>query len=75
MTIVDLPLVLGSLVSGLSALHLGALHPVERAITLVLAFGPFLVLGVVLWWRSRREQDDRTPGAGAEPEAPAQRDR
>ena len=33
------------------ALHLGALHPVEKWLTLVLAFGPFLLLGLVVWWR------------------------
>ena len=35
--------------------HLGALHPVEQALTLVLAFGPFLVLGAVAVVRRRRE--------------------
>jgi hypothetical protein len=62
MTNVDLVL------AQLALLHLGALHPVERALTLVLAFGPFVVLGVVVWWRSRQAQPD-------EPEVPAQRDR
>ena len=35
--------------------HMGALHPVEQLLTLLLAFGPFLVLGVVIWWRRRGE--------------------
>jgi hypothetical protein len=40
--------------------HMGALHPVEQLLTLLLAFGPFLVLGVVIWWRRRSEdQPDR----------------
>jgi uncharacterized iron-regulated membrane protein len=39
-------------------LHMGALHPLEQLLTLVLAFGPFVVLGGVIWWR--RRQDDRT---------------
>lgn len=39
--------------------HLGALHPVEQALTLVLAFGPFVVLGVVLAVRRRQDQRDR----------------
>ena len=39
-------------------LHLGALHPVEQALTLVLAFGPFLLLGLVIWHRRRHEQDE-----------------
>ena len=37
-------------------LHLGALHPMEQALTLVLAFGPFLVLGVVIVLRRRQEE-------------------
>lgn len=36
-----------------TALHMGALHPYETALTLVLAFGPFVLLAVVLWLRSR----------------------
>lgn len=38
-------------------LHMGALHPIEQWLTLILAFGPFLLLGVVLWLR-RREVDE-----------------
>ena len=37
-------------------LHLGALHPVEQVATVVLAVGPFLVLGGVIWWRRRQEE-------------------
>ena len=48
-------------------LHLGALHPVERLLVLLVAFGPFLVLGVVML--ARRRQDRR---AGPDPD---QRDR
>lgn len=49
-------------------MHLGALHPVEQWLTLLLAFGPFVVLGLVVWLRSRehahaddtaRSADDR----------------
>ena len=36
-------------------LHMGALHPVEQALTLLLAFGPFLLLGLVIWWRRRTD--------------------
>ncbi len=36
--------------------HMGALHPVEKALTLALAFGPFVVLGLVIAVRRRREQ-------------------
>lgn len=57
-----------------TALHLGPLHPVEKAVTLVLAFGPFLVLGVVIWWRSRQEDDETTDPDGAADE-PVQRER
>ncbi|MBS2936930.1 hypothetical protein KDN32_04125 [Nocardioides sp. J2M5] len=34
-------------------LHMGALHPYEQALTLLLAFGPFVLLGVVLRRRSK----------------------
>ena len=44
----------------LVALHLGALHPAEKVLTLVLAFGPFLVLGAVIAFRRRNE--DEEPG-------------
>ena len=40
-------------------LHLGALHPFEQALTLVLAFGPFVVLAAVVAKR-RREEARRT---------------
>jgi len=36
-------------------LHMGALHPFEQVLTLVLAFGPFLVLGAVIVYRRRHE--------------------
>ena len=35
--------------------HMGALHPFEQALVLLLAFGPFVVLGVVV--RARRRED------------------
>jgi len=37
---------------------MGALHPVEQALTLVLAFGPFVVLGLVIAHRRRTEHRD-----------------
>ena len=43
------------------ALHLGALHPFEKVLTLALAIGPFVILGIVIWVRARqdrREEDD-----------------
>lgn len=36
-------------------LHLGGLHPYEQALAMLLAFGPFVVLGVVI--AIRRHQD------------------
>ena len=52
-------------------LHLGGLHPFEQALIVLLAFGPFVVLGVVLTVRHRqdRQADD---GAGGQA---TQRDR
>lgn len=40
----------------LVALHLGALHPAEKALTLALAFGPFVVLAVVVAVRRHRDR-------------------
>jgi hypothetical protein len=39
----------------LPVLHMGALHPFEKVLTLVLAFGPFLVLAGVIVVRRRHE--------------------
>ena len=35
--------------------HLGTLHPVEQLLTIVLAFGPFLLLGGVIVFQRRRD--------------------
>ncbi len=35
--------------------HLGALHPFEQLLTVLLAFGPFLVLGIVVWRRRKAD--------------------
>jgi hypothetical protein len=40
-----------------TTLHLGALHPFEQVLTLLLAFGPFVVLGAVVV--KRRRDDSR----------------
>lgn len=48
-------------------LHMGALHPVEQLLTVLLAFGPFLLLGAVVLHRRRHE------AAGVE--EPGQRDK
>lgn len=49
-------------------LHLGALHPAEQVLTLVLAFGPFLILAAVVVVRRRqdREAAERAAERGAE---------
>jgi len=39
----------------LVVLHMGALHAYEKVLTLLLAFGPFLVLGSVIALRRRHE--------------------
>jgi hypothetical protein len=36
-------------------LHLGGLHPYEQWLVLAIAFGPFVVLGVVVWFRRRKD--------------------
>ncbi|MCR1786001.1 hypothetical protein KVF89_25935 [Nocardioides carbamazepini] len=46
------------------ALHLGALHPVEQIATIVLAFGPFVVLGIVIFFRRRAEAGDGADDSG-----------
>lgn len=35
--------------------HLGSLHPYEQALTLILAFGPFVVLAAVIVVRRRQD--------------------
>ena len=42
----------------LVALHLGPLHPVEKLLTLLLAFGPFVLLALTIWITRRRNADD-----------------
>jgi hypothetical protein len=39
-------------------LHLGPLHPIERILTLVLAFGPFVLLALTIWITRRRNSGD-----------------
>lgn len=45
-------------------LHLGSLHPYEQALTLLLAFGPFVVLGLVIVVRRRQERAGATHERG-----------
>lgn len=49
----------------MTPLHLGELHPYEQALTLALAFGPFVVLGVVIWLREREHRRDDANGGKA----------
>jgi hypothetical protein len=42
----------------LIVLHMGALHAYEKALTLLLAFGPFVVLGSVMAVRRRHEAEE-----------------
>ncbi len=45
----------------LTTLHMGALHPAEQVLVLVLAFGPFLLLALVVWLRRRAERREDEP--------------
>ncbi len=42
----------------MTLLHMGSLHPYEQVLTLLLAFGPFVLLGVVVWHRRRQDHPD-----------------
>lgn len=50
--------------AGMLVQHLGPLHPIEQALTIALAFGPFVVLGIVVAVMRRRDahhgHDDRS---------------
>jgi hypothetical protein len=48
--------------------HMGAMHPFEQILTLILAFGPFLVLGIVVVVRRRmdRLEEERERQNGVE---------
>lgn len=48
--------------------HFGALHPVEQGLAIALAFGPFLVLAVVIAVRRRRDLAESDEGADAGPD-------
>ncbi len=56
----------------LPVLHMGALHGYEKALVLALAFGPFLILAVVVSVLRRRdiaeEQREGAPGHEREQE-------
>jgi hypothetical protein len=48
--------------------HLGALHPYEQALVYGLAFGPFVVLGLVVAVRRRQERRDDAGDTGDQPD-------
>ena len=54
-------------------LHLGALHPVEQWLTLLLAFGPFVVLGLVILAAPRRGEPRQHRGRDRRTLAPVSR--
>ena len=43
-----------------TALHLGELHAYEQLLVALIAFGPFVVLGIVVYVVRRRDTDDDT---------------
>jgi hypothetical protein len=47
--------------AALLPLHMGGLHPYEKVLTLVLAFGPFLLLAAVIMIRRRQDQAEEDP--------------
>ncbi|MDP3892549.1 hypothetical protein [Nocardioides sp.] len=48
--------------TALPVLHLGGLHPYEQALVVLLAFGPFLLLGAVVALQRRRDLEDSNSG-------------
>jgi hypothetical protein len=46
-------------------LHLGPLHPVERILTLALAFGPFVLLALTIWVTRRRNRSEDSEVGGS----------
>lgn len=41
-------------------LHLGELHAVEQVLVYLLAFGPLVLLAVVIWIRRRQDAADES---------------
>jgi hypothetical protein len=50
------------------AAHLGGLHPFENALVLAIAFGPFVVLGVVVAVLRRRDAADEAESGERRPD-------
>lgn len=49
---------------------MGQLHPFEQLIVLVLAFGPFVILGVVVFFVRRRDLAEEARAVGEPPAQP-----
>ena len=49
--------------------HMGSLHPVEKALTFLLAFGPFVVLAIVIVVRRRQDRREDEAAEAEESEA------
>lgn len=47
--------------------HVGSDHPAELALTLILAFGPFIVLGGVVVFQRRRDAQEEAVETEAAP--------
>lgn len=54
----------------MTVLHMGALHSIEIVLTLLLAFGPFLVLAVVIYLRRKPAGSDGRDDDPADVDAP-----
>jgi hypothetical protein len=52
----------------IAPLHMGALHPLEQLLVLSVAFGPFLVLFVVVYVARRRAVEEERAVAEGESE-------
>lgn len=52
-------------VSPVSPVHLGGLHPYENALVLLVAFGPFVVIGLLARRERRRAADEHDAGKPA----------
>ncbi len=52
---------MGAMTIAMLPMHLGALHPVEQLLVLVLAFGPFALLGLVIGVRRRQDRREDQP--------------
>jgi len=59
----------GGTMTVVPALHMGALHPVEQLLVILIAFGPFVVLAVVVYVVRRRDVAEEEAEAAETAEA------